>query len=81
MDQQNSATVSHFEDGFTVDAKFIAGKLGLSPEIFWQEVKRGIVYGVVERGEGEDASRVRLTFRYRAKSCSLTVEGSPISGK
>lgn len=74
MDQQSSATVSHSKDGFTVNAEFIAGKLGLSPEIFWREVKRGIVYGVVERGEGEDVGRVRLTFRYRAISCSITLE-------
>ena len=42
--------------------------------MFWREVKRGIVYGVVERGEGEDAGRVRLTFRYRARSWSITLE-------
>lgn len=76
MGQQNSATVRHSEDGFTVDAELIAGKLGLSPEIFWREVQRGIVYSVVERGEGEDAGRVRLTFRYRARSCSITLEDS-----
>lgn len=74
MDRQSSTVVSHCEDGFTVDAEFIAGKLGLSPETFWREIKRGIVYGVVERGEGEDAGRVRLTFRYRARSCSITLE-------
>jgi hypothetical protein len=74
MGQQSSATVRHSENGFTVDAEFIAGKLGLSPEIFWREVKRGIVYGVVEHGEGEDVGRVRLTFRYRAISYSITLE-------
>ena len=74
MDGNSSAAVSHPEDGFTVDARIVAGKLGLSPEMFWREVKRGIVYGVVERGEGEDAGRVRLTFRYRARSWSTTLE-------
>jgi len=74
MDQKGSEAVSHSEDGFTVDAEFIAGKLGLSPEIFWREVKSGIVYSIVERGEGEDAGRVRLTFRYRTISCSITLE-------
>jgi hypothetical protein len=29
-----------------------AEKLGLSPDAFWRELKRGIVYGVVERSEG-----------------------------
>lgn len=76
MDQESSAAVSHSEDGFTVDAKFVAGKLGLSPDAFWREMQRGIVYGVVERGEGKDAGHVRLTFRYRARSCSITLEDS-----
>lgn len=58
-----------------VDAALVAPHLGLSPEAFWRELGRGIVYGVVERGEGEDAGRTRLTFRYRARSWSLVVEG------
>jgi Family of unknown function (DUF6522) len=74
MDCNSSAAVSHSEDGFTVDAEIIAAKLGLSTDLFWREVKRGIVYGVVERGEGDDAGRVRLTFRYRARSWSTTLE-------
>jgi hypothetical protein len=74
MDRESSAAVIHSGDGFTVDAEFVAGKLGLSPEAFWREVKRGIVYGVVERGEGEDSGRMRLTLRYRARSWSTTLE-------
>lgn len=66
--------ITHSEDGFVVDAELVAGKLGLSPDTFWQEMKRGIVYSVVERGEGEDAGRVRLTVRYRARSWSITLE-------
>jgi hypothetical protein len=62
------------QDGITVEAAVIAGKLGLSPDAFWRALKRGIVYGVVERGEGDDAGRTRLTFRYRARSCSMTLE-------
>ena len=65
------------EDDFVVDAKLVAEKLGLSPEVFWQEMKRGIVYGVVERGEGDDAGRARLTFRYRARCWSMTLEDMP----
>jgi hypothetical protein len=37
-------------------------------------MKRGVVYGVVERGEGEDAGRMRLTIRYRAQSWSMILE-------
>ncbi len=61
------------EDGFVLEAELVAGKLGLSPDAFWREMKRGIVYGVVERGEGEDAGRTRLTLRYRARSWSVTM--------
>ena len=56
MDQKSSVVVSNSEDGFTVDAEIVAAKLGVSPEVFWREVKRGIVYGVVERGEDDDAA-------------------------
>ena len=62
------------EDDFVVEAERVAEKLGLSPESFWREMKRGIVYGVVERGEGEDAGRIRMTFRYRARSCTVMLE-------
>jgi hypothetical protein len=74
LDQGNCDAIEHFEDGFVVDAKLVADKLGLLPDAFWREIKRGIVYGVVERGEGDDAGRMRLTFRYRARSWSMTLE-------
>lgn len=66
--------ITRSDDGFVVDAALVAGKLGLAPDAFWREMQRGIVYGVVERGEGDDAGRVRLTFRYRARSWSVTLE-------
>jgi hypothetical protein len=71
---RNRDLIAPSEDGFVVEAELVAEKLGLSPDDFWREVKRGIVYGVVERGEGEDAGRTRLTFRYRARSWSVTVD-------
>ena len=42
--------VAFSEDGFVVEAELIAQKLGLSPDAFWREMKRGIVYGVVSSG-------------------------------
>jgi hypothetical protein len=59
---------------FEIDAALVAPQLGLSVEQFWQELRRGIVYGAVERGIDEDAGRVRLTFRYRARSWSVTLD-------
>jgi Family of unknown function (DUF6522) len=74
VDQSSFNAITYSETGFTVDAELVAGKLGLSPEAFWREMRRGIVYGVVERGEGDDAGHTRLTFRYRARSWSVTLE-------
>ena len=58
----------------TIEADFLAVKLGLSVDLLRAEMRRGIVYGVVERGIGEDAGRLRLTFRYRARAWTLVVE-------
>ena len=58
----------------TIEAGSLAAKLGLSLDRLRAEMRRGIVYGVVERGVGEDAGRVRLTFRYRARSWTVVVE-------
>ena len=74
-DQRFPNAIVHSADDFIVAAEMAAEKLGLSPDTFWGELKRGIVYGVVERGEGDDAGRTRLTFRYRARSWSVILEG------
>jgi len=58
----------------TIEAGFLAAKLGLSVDRLRAEMRRGIVYGVVERGVSEDAGRLRLTFRYRARSWTVVVE-------
>lgn len=50
----------------TVDAELLASKLGLSSETLKREMRKGLVYSTVERGEREDAGNTRLTFRYRA---------------
>lgn len=74
IDRQSSNAITLSEDGVFVEAEFVSGKLGLTPDAFWREMKRGVVYGVVERGEGSDAGLMRLTFRYRARSWSVTLE-------
>lgn len=74
MDRRRDKAIIASEDGFVVDAELVAGNLGLAPDAFWREIKRGVVYGVVERGEGDDAGRTRLTFRYRARSWSVIVK-------
>lgn len=61
-------------DEATIEAAYLAAKLGLSVDRLRAEMRRGIVYGTVERGIGEDAGRLRLTFRYRARSWTVVVE-------
>lgn len=50
----------------TVDAELLASKLGLSSETLKREMRKGLIYSTVERGEQEDSGNTRLTFRYRA---------------
>ena len=61
-------------DEATIEAGHLAAKLGLSVDRLRAEMRRGIIYGVVERGVGEDAGRLRLTFRHRARSWTVVVE-------
>jgi hypothetical protein len=75
IDQNGSTPITVSNDGFTVDAEFVAEGLGLSPDVFWQELMRGLVYSVVERGEDADIGRTRLTFRYRSRTWCVTLEG------
>jgi hypothetical protein len=59
-------------EDFVIDAQAAAAGLGLPVDLLWREVRCGLVFSVVERGEGEDAGRMRLTLRYRSKSWSVT---------
>lgn len=69
-----------YNPDITVDAAVVATLLGLSPTVLMTEMKRGLVYQVTERGEGADAGRYRLTFRYRAREAVLVVDadGHPV---
>ena len=58
----------------TVDAAFLAPRLGLGPERLQAEMRRGAVVGVAEEGRDEDAGRTRITVRYRARVWQAVVE-------
>ena len=60
-------------DDVTVEASYLAARLGLPVDRLRTEMRRGIIYSVVERGTGEDAGRLRLTFRYRARAWTVVV--------
>ena len=74
MDLRGCNAITLSEDGVVVEAELVSEKLGLSPDAFWREMKRGVVCGVVERDDGEGAGHVRLTFRHRSRSRSVTLE-------
>ena len=60
-------------DDVTVEASYLATRLGLPLDRLRAEMQRGIIYSVVERGVGEDAGRLRLTVRYRARAWTVVV--------
>jgi hypothetical protein len=69
------APVISVQDGdIVVDAEFLAAKLGLSTDSLREEMRRGLVYSVTERGIDEDEGCTRLTFRYRARSWTVVVK-------
>ena len=59
-----------------IDAATVAPRLGLTPERFMEELRRGLVFQVTEMGVGEDAGRIRLTFRYRAREFSMILDAN-----
>lgn len=64
-----------------IDAATIAPRLGLTPECFMEELRRGLVFQVTETGVGEDAGRIRLTFRYRAREFSMILDANRVGLK
>jgi hypothetical protein len=53
-----------------------ASLLGVSLPTFLADLRAGIVYSVVERGEGADAGTLRLTLRRRGTERRLVVEAA-----
>lgn len=74
MGEPTSLEISLRDGDVEIDAGYLAPKLGLSPRQLIDEMRRGIVYGVVETGVAEDEGRTRLTFRYRARAWRVVVE-------
>jgi hypothetical protein len=61
-------------DDVMVEASYLAARFDLSVDRLRAEMRRGIIYSVVERGMGEDSGRLRLTFRYRARAWTVVVQ-------
>lgn len=70
-----SSTAICVDDGeITIEAEALASKLGLTTEALRQNMAKGLVTGVTETGENEDAGRTRLTFRYRSRVWRVVIE-------
>jgi len=52
-----------------------AALLGVALDAFVADLRAGRVYSIVERGEGDDAGRLRLTLRNRATEKRLIIDG------
>lgn len=61
-------------DDVTVEAGYLAARFDLSVDRLRAEMRRGIIYSVVESGIGDDAGRLRLTFRYRGRAWTVVVK-------
>lgn len=66
---------------FTVDAAFLADRFGVPTETLRRQMQQGLVRSVVERGEGEDVGRTRLTIRIGNRSWVAVVadDGTKLS--
>ena len=56
------------------DAEAVAPLLGLTPKTFMEDLRRGILYQMYERGTDEDRGKSRVTFRHRARQAILTMD-------
>lgn len=68
-----AATAQRYGGNFEIDSAVVARGLKLAVPHFMAEMRRGNVHGLVERGEGEDEGRYRLSFRYRGRELQMIV--------
>ena len=75
MDEGLPGRVEIGTDGDPVlPAEAVAALLGAKLPDLLADLRAGTVYSLVERGEGEDAGRLRLTLRRRGTERVIVVE-------
>lgn len=62
--------------GFEIDAAYLAQHFRLDPSEVPNLLRSQRIIARCERGEGDDAGRYRLTFRFGASRLSLIVDES-----
>lgn len=66
--------IQFHETDIVVDAEFLASLFDMSVTSLREAMSAGSVSTLVERGEGEDDGRTRLTFRYSDQQFSMMRE-------
>lgn len=61
-------------DGVSVDADLLGEALGVPPSDVMRLMREGAITSLFERGEGEDAGRLRLTFFHGSRRLRLVVD-------
>ncbi len=69
-----SARIEIGEDGVSVDAAIVAEAFDLAPADVPALMRAGEITSLFERGEGEDAGRMRLTFFHRSRRFRLVID-------
>lgn len=67
--------IQFHEADIVVDAELLASFFNMSVALLREAMSSGRLSTLVERGEGEDAGRTRLTFRYSDQQFSVMREG------
>lgn len=68
------SAITKAEGAITIDAEWLASRLGLSAASLKSEMRKGIVYSVVEAGLSEDLAHTRLPFRDRSRAWTVVVD-------
>ena len=74
MSSVPGSAITIAESEITIDAEWLASRLGLSAASLRSEMHKGIVYSVVETGLSEGVARTRLPFRYRSRVWNVVVD-------
>lgn len=74
MATETGGTVSLDSGDVVIDAAMLAGWLGVDTATLSDAIESGAVRTLVERGEGEDEGRVRLTVRYQDRQFCMIRE-------
>ncbi|MCX7685234.1 MAG: DUF6522 family protein [Acetobacteraceae bacterium] len=64
------------EGGVVIPAEWAAERLGVPLRSFLADLRSGRVFSLVERGEGEDAGRLRATLRHRGREFRVVLEAA-----